>query len=256
VAVFDTAFFHGLPEHARRYALPAEWGKTQGLRRYGFHGTAHRYLYERYVELSGADASRSRVVTLQLGQGCSMAAVRGGAPLDTSMGMTPLEGLVMATRCGDVDPGLLLRLLTERRFTPEALHDALNHRAGLLGLSGASGDMKELLRLEARHAGAALAIEVFCHRARKYLGAYMAVLEGADAVVFGGGIGENAPAIRERICRGLQWCGLAIDPNANGAALGAEARISTASSPLAAYVIPVDEESIIARETRRTLNLS
>ncbi|OGA96773.1 MAG: acetate kinase [Betaproteobacteria bacterium RIFCSPLOWO2_12_FULL_66_14] len=256
VAVFDTAFFHGLPEHARRYALPAEWEGVQRLRRYGFHGIAHRYLYERYAELSGADAHASRVVTLQLGQGCSMAAVRGAVPLDTSMGMTPLEGLVMATRCGDVDPDLLLSLMIERGFTAEALHDALNHRAGLLGLSGASADMKELLRLQPRHAGAALAIDVFCHRARKYLGAYFAVLEGADAVVFGGGIGENAPVIRERICQGLQWCGLAIDRAANGAALGAEARISTASSAVAAYVIPVDEESIIARETRRTLNLA
>jgi acetate kinase len=236
--------------------LPGDWEGAQELRRYGFHGIAHRYLYERYIELSAADALSRRVVTLQLGQGCSMAAVRGGAPLDTSMGMTPLEGLVMATRCGDVDPGLLLSLLTERGFTAQALHDALNHRAGLLGLSGASADMKELLRLESGHAGAALAIEAFCHRARKYLGAYFAVLNGADAVVFGGGIGENASAIRERICLGMEWAGLTLDRDANRAAVGTEARISAGASRVEAYVIPVDEESIIARETSRALQLS
>lgn len=254
VAVFDTAFFQSLPPHARAYALPSEWARARGVHRYGFHGIAHRYLYEHYVRLSGVDPTTARVITLQLGQGCSMAAIRGGQPLDTSMGVTPLEGLVMATRCGDLDPGLLLRLMDERRLTAAEANEALNQRSGLAGLSGTRGDMRELLRLEEDHAAAALAVRVFCHRARKYLGAYFAVLGGAEAVVFGGGIGENAPLVRERICADMAWCGLALDASANARVSGVEARVSTNESKVAVYVIPVDEESIIARESHTLLN--
>lgn len=254
VAVFDTGFFHGLPEHSRRYALPAAWDERGVLRRFGFHGIAHRFLYERYLEASGADASTSRVVTVQLGEGASMAAIHGGAALDTSMGMTPMEGLVMATRCGDVDPGLLLHLLIDRGIEPGMLNDGLNRQAGLLGLSGASADMRELLELEERgHAGAALAVRAYCHRLRKYLGAYFAVLGGADAVVFGGGVGENAPPIRARACANMEWAGLALDEPANAAARGVEARISAPHSATAAYVFPVNEELLIARETQTLL---
>jgi acetate kinase len=249
VAVFDTAFFQSLPDHARVYALPGEWSRETGAHRYGFHGIAHRYLYERLVQLSGANRETARVITLQLGQGCSVAAIRGAQPLDTSMGATPLEGLVMATRCGDIDPGLLLRLMVEHGLAPEQAGKALNQRAGLAGLSGLSGDMQELLRLESGHAAAALAVRVFCHRARKYLGAYCAVLGGVDAVVFGGGMGENAPAIRARICTDMTWGGLSLDASANERAMGTEARISANESKVAVYVIPVDEESVIARES-------
>lgn len=251
VGVFDTAFHHHIPEHARRYALPERWARAHGIRRYGFHGLAHRYLYERCAALSPSAAPR-RAITLQLGNGCSVAAIRDGRCVDTSMGYTPLEGLVMSSRCGDVDPGVLLQLL-EQGVSPEALRHGLNREAGLLGLSGLSTDMRELLRAEAAgHAGARLAIEVFCYRARKYIGAYAAALGGVDAVAFGGGIGEHALEIRARICAGMDWCGIALDESANRAAAGREARIS-ATGGADVYVIPVNEELVIARDTRTCL---
>lgn len=213
VAVFDTAFHASLPESARRYALPPEWTQAHGICRYGFHGIAHRYMYERYLALSGKAAAR--VIAFQLGNGCSVSAIRDGASVETSMGYTPLEGLIMATRSGDVDPGALVRLAAAGVDAAELEHK-LNHASGLLALSGASGDMRALLELQEQgHAGARLAIDAFCHRARKYLGAYLAVLGGADAVLFGGGIGEHAPLIRARICAGMEWCGLRLDGGAN-----------------------------------------
>ncbi len=247
VAVFDTTFFHDLPDQARLYALPAEWVKAYGLRRYGFHGIAHRWLHERVLKLSGLPRS-ARVITLQLGHGCSLAAIRDGRPVDTSMGFTPLEGLIMATRGGDVDPGILLHL-SALGLSPIDLRDGLNLRSGLLGLSGASGDMRELLELERNgHIGAKLAVDAFCHRARKYLGAYLAVLGGADAVVFGGGIGEHAPAIRARICADMRWSGLALDGAANLDCVGKDRRISEPASSMVVYALAVDEESLIARD--------
>jgi len=251
VGVFDTAFHHHLPEHARRYALPERWTRMHGIRRYGFHGLAHRYLHERCAALSRGATPR-RTITLQLGNGCSVAAIRDGQCIDTSMGYTPLEGLVMSSRCGDIDPGVLVQLL-EQGVSPEALGRGLNREAGLLGLSGLSSDMRELLRAEAAgHVGARLAIDVFCYRARKYIGAYAAVLGGIDAVAFGGGIGEHAPEIRGRICAGMDWCGVTLDESANRAASGREARIS-ASGGADVYVVPVNEELVIARDTRACL---
>lgn len=253
VAVFDTAFFHALPDAARSYAIPAEWTARFDIRRYGFHGIAHRYMYERYLAISGADKDASRVITLQLGQGCSMTALRGGNPLDTSMGFTPLEGLIMATRPGDVDAGVLLHLLEQGVNWPE-LSAGLYHRSGLLALSGAGADMRALLQLEAEgHAGAQRAVEAYCLRARKYLGAYVALLGGADAVIFGGGVGEHAPEIRARILRRMEWCGVRLDETANAAACGVEHRITTPASAFAAYVIPVDEERLMARDVRDCL---
>lgn len=254
VAVFDTAFYATLPEPARVYALPGEWTEPYGIRRYGFHGLAHRYLVERVLALSGVDAATSRIVSLQLGYGCSGTASRGGRPVDTSMGFTPMEGLIMATRPGDVDAGVLLHLLQHSGVTPDALSEGLNHRAGLLGLSGVSADMRELLQLEAQgHDGAHRALQAFCHRVRKYLGAGLAVLGGADAVVFGGGIGEHASEIRARVCAGMQWCGLALDDALNRAAVGIETRISAADARLAVYVVPVNEELLIARDVQQLL---
>jgi len=251
VAVFDTAFFRDLPDSVRAYALPAEWTKPpRVIRRYGFHGLAHRYMAQRCSAIGGVDATTGRLITFQLGHGCSAAAIRGGRPLETSMGFTPLEGLIMATRPGDLDAGAMLYLLEDRRVTLDDLNEGLNHRAGLLGLSGISADMQILLAMEAQgHAGASLAINAFCHRARKYLGAYLAALGGVDAIIFGGGIGENASAIRARICAGMEWCGLTLDAAANAAAIGAEGRISMPDSRVAAYVIPVDEESLVAQDT-------
>ncbi|MCL4316254.1 MAG: acetate/propionate family kinase [Gammaproteobacteria bacterium] len=253
-AVFDTAFYHDLPEAAKHYALPAAWTQRFHIRRYGFHGIAHRYLYERYAELSGKQAGR--IITLQLGQGCSMSALHDGRPVDTSMGYTPLEGLIMATRPGDVDAGALLHLLRSG-ISMDELDQGLNTRSGLLGLSEISGDMRELLKLEAQgHSGAAPAVRAFCLRARKYLGAYLALLGGADAILFGGGIGEHAPQIRTRILSGMEWCGIALDEAANESALGVERRIGAQNSATDIYVIPVNEELLIAREVRDHLAAS
>jgi len=255
VAVFDTTYFQELPDYVHRYALPHEWTqRTQAIRRYGFHGLAHRYMAERYFALTGADSEASRLITLQLGHGCSMAALRAGYPLETSMGFTPMEGLIMSTRPGDLDVGVVLHLL-EQGVAAQELNERLNYSAGLLGLSGVSGDMKQLLKLEEEgHSGASLAVQAFCHRARKYLGAYLAVLGGADAIIFGGGIGEQSPDIRARICEEMDWCGITLDVERNRNTRGVESAISAAGSSAALYVIPVDEESLIAQETLRCLN--
>ncbi len=250
VAVFDTAFHASLPARARCYALPPEWVRAYGIRRYGFHGIAHQYLYERYLALSGK--AQARVVAFQLGNGCSAAAIRDGVSVDTSMGYTPLEGLIMSTRCGDTDPGAIVQFAASGMRAAE-LHDKLNHASGLLALSGTSADMQALLACAGRDERAALAVDAFCHRARKYLGAYLAVLGGADAVLFGGGIGEHAPATRARICADMEWCGLRLDSRANAEAFGVERRLDADGSTVEAYVIPVDEESLIAREVAACL---
>jgi len=251
VAAFDTAFFHTLPEHAHAYALPYELARRHTLRRYGFHGTSHRYVTERYGEITGTQRDRVNIITLHLGNGCSAAAIRSGGAVDTSMGFTPLEGLVMGTRSGDLDPALLEFLARNEGMTVGQIVTMLNTASGLLGLSGLSHDMRTLLAAADRPGGERprLAIEVFCYRARKYIGAYLAALGGAEAIVFTGGIGENAPAVRARICGGLEWCGLTLDPGRNAASMGSEARISAEGSRLHAYVIPTNEELMIARDT-------
>ncbi|MFO7285867.1 MAG: acetate/propionate family kinase [Gammaproteobacteria bacterium] len=241
VAVFDTAFFHDLPEAARRYALPRDWCERHRIRRYGFHGIAHAYLAE---ALAGCGR---RAITLHLGQGCSAAALVDGRPVDTSMGFTPLEGLVMGTRAGDLDPGVIVHLM-QLGYGARELEDALNRRSGLLGLSGSSDDVRELLALEANgDRDAALALEVFCTRIRKYIGAYTAVLGGLDAIGIGGGVGENSSEIRERVLRPFNWLGIEIDPSANAACRGTSARISSARSTVDVRVVPVKEEPAIAR---------
>lgn len=256
VAVFDTAFHRAMPEHASRYAIPHELTEKHRIRRYGFHGTAHRYMVERYAEITGTPVERSRLITLQLGNGCSAAAVRYGRSVETSMGFTPLEGLMMGTRSGDVDPALVSFLAREEDVNAVEIEDRLNKRSGLLGVSGVSRDMRKLLEAEA--AGderASLAIDMFCHRVRKYIGAYLAVLGGADAIIFGGGIGENAARVRERICEGMGWCGLKLDAERNEKAAGSEGWISAPGSEVGAYVARVDEEVMISRDTARCLRL-
>lgn len=254
VAVFDTAFHRSLPMVASRYAIPQDLAEKHHIQRYGFHGIAHRYMAERYAARVGRLPGDLKLITLQLGNGCSAAAVAAGRSVDTSMGLTPLEGLIMGTRSGDVDPSLPGFLARREGVGVEEVDGWLNQRSGLLGLSGRSQDMRELLHAEQEgDAGASVAIDMFCYRARKYVGAYLAVLGGADAVIFGGGIGENAPAVRERICAGMDWCGLILDPDRNAGTTGREGRISAEGAGLEAYVIPVDEASIIARETRRCL---
>lgn len=255
VATFDTAFHRTMPEQAWRYPIPLELAEKHGIRRYGFHGLAHRYMVERYAEITDTPLGQVNLVTLQLGNGCSATAIRGGRSVDTSMGLTPLEGLMMGTRSGDVDPSLAGHLARREGLSSEEAEGWLNTRSGLLGVSGRSRDMRELLKAEAAgDARAALAVEMFCYRVRKYVGAYLAALAGADAIVFGGGIGENAPTIRARVCAGLEWCGLTLDPIRNGEVIGSEACISAEGSTLRAYVLPVAEAPLIAHDTVRCLS--
>jgi acetate kinase len=255
VAVFDTAFHHTLPPYAKVYALPSELADRHHIRRYGFHGIAHASLVESYVEKTGRAAQPSRLITVQLGNGCSISAVKDGKSVETSMGFTPLEGLVMGTRCGDLDPSIVNYLCQKEKIDVSEVDRWLNERSGLLGLSGRTNDMRELLQAADReqHEPSQMAIDVFCYRVKKYIGAYLAVLGGTDAIVFGGGIGEAAPDIRRRICEGMEWCGLRLDPNLNSAAIGLQpgevARISQDEQPLEVYVGAADEETWIARET-------
>jgi acetate kinase len=251
VAVFDTAFFAALPAVARHYALPRAVVAPLHLRRYGFHGLAHRSMLRRWNAHRPSAAANARVISLQLGSGCSITATRDGIPLDTSMGFSPLEGLMMATRGGDLDPGLLLHLQRVLPIDVEDLQRMLYRESGLLGVSGASPDMRALLASD--DPAAQLAVEMYCYRARKYVGAYLAVLGGADAVLFGGGVGENAPAVRERILEGMQWAGIRLDAAANHAARGIESRISAAAAgaapgECAVWTIAVDEAILIAED--------
>ncbi len=250
VAVFDTAFHHRMPEYASRYALPQDLADRHRIKRYGFHGLAHRFMMEHYASMVNKPPAQVKVITLQLGNGCSASAVAGGHSIDTSMGFTPLEGLMMGTRSGDIDPSLPGFIARREGASIEAVEKWLNTRSGLLGVSGSSKDMRELLAAAGQgDAKANLAIDMFCYRVKKTIGAYLAVLRGAEAVIFGGGIGENAPEIRARILSGLEWCGLKLDSERNASAIGRERRITTDDSPVQAYVIPVDEAIIIARDT-------
>ena len=257
VAVFDTAFHHTLPERAYLYAVPYQLYRRHRVRRYGFHGTSYRYVAYRYRKLTGRTREQTRVVALHLGNGCSACAIGGGESVDTSMGFTPLEGLVMGTRSGDVDPAILDYIAHKEGFSLGEVEALLNKQSGLLGISGLTNDMRELLAEAEEHDDrrARLAIEMFCYRARKYLGAYLSALDGADAVIFTGGIGENAPSVRTLICAGLTWAGLELDGPRNDATVGgAEGKVSTERSRLEVWVIPTDEELLIARDTYRVVH--
>lgn len=251
VAVFDTAFFHDLPAHVG-YALPDSFLKKYGIRRFGFHGLAHRYMIERHEKIARKRVTDSRVISFQLGHGCSAAASRNGKAVDTSMGYTPLEGLMMGTRAGDIDPGILIDLLY-RGVTLDELSNKLNHHSGLVGIAKYPTDMRELLTKLETSADSRLAVDMFCHRARKYLGAYMAILNGADTMLFGGGIGEHSPEIRKRICEGMSWCGLYLDEERNQSAIGSEMLISADSSRVSVYVVPVNEEIMMAEDAKNVL---
>jgi acetate kinase len=256
VAVFDTAFHQTLPEHAFLYALPYQLYRRHRIRRYGFHGTSHRYVAYRYRQLRKLSREQTNIITMHLGNGCSIAAIRAGNSVDTSMGLTPLEGLVMGTRSGDIDPAIVDFVAAKEGLTAQEVETLLNKQSGLLGISGLTNDMRELLdeAHENDDRRARLAIDIFCYRARKYIGAYLAALDGAEAVVFTGGIGENSPEIRKKICANLAWLGLKLNDERNGAHLnGCEGLISEDESRLAVYVIPTDEELLIARDTVRAV---
>ena len=253
ICVFDTAFFADLPEVASTYAIPKDLAERHGIRRFGFHGLAHKALWRSWKKLRPDLPDGGRLVTLQLGSGCSAAAIRRGAPLDTSMGFTPIEGLVMSTRSGDLDPGVLLTLQRREGLDSDGLERLLDHESGLLGISGSSGDMKELLA-DSGNPAARLAIDVFCQRVRKYVGAYLAVLGRADGIVIGGGIGENSPEIRARCLSGLEPLGIVLDEEANRATVGRDGRISPIRSTIEVDVAVADEAGEIARETALLLS--
>ncbi len=254
VAVFDTAFHQTMPPEAYVYGLPHEYYLRYRIRRYGFHGTSHRYVSQRFAEIRGVPVSSLKLITCHLGNGCSICAVKGGRSVDTSMGFTPLEGLLMGTRCGDVDPAVILYLMARENLGIPETDAVLNWRSGLLGISGISNDMRTLV--SARQQGdarAALAISAFCYRLKKYISAYFGVLNGADAIVFTGGIGEHQPLVRELSCAGLDALGIRIDPEKNRAAVGIEAGISAADAQAVVWVIPTNEELLIARDTARCI---
>jgi acetate kinase len=254
VAVFDTAFHSTMPETSYLYAIPYQLYTRHKIRRYGFHGTSHRYVAFRYRLLANIDREKVNIITLHLGNGCSACAIKDGESIDTSMGLTPLEGLVMGTRGGDIDPAVLEFLHHKEGMTMNEIDAVLNKQSGLLGLSGLTNDMRDLLAEEKEHNDrrAKLAIDIFCGRAKKYIGAYLAKMNGAEAIVFTGGIGENSYEIRQRICKDLDWFGLNLDQKTNKEIVGGkEGLISTKDSKLKAYVIPTNEELLIARDTVR-----
>jgi acetate kinase len=256
VAVFDTAFHHTLPERAYLYALPYQLYRRHRVRRYGFHGTSYRYVAYRYRLLTGRSREETRVVALHLGNGCSACAIDKGESVDTSMGFTPLEGLVMGTRSGDLDPAILDYVASKEGLSLNEVEGLLNKQSGLLGISGLTNDMRELLAEAEEHDDrrARLAIDVFCYRGSKYVGAYLAAMNGADALLFAGGIGENAPTIRSRICEGLRWLGVELDAARNEATVGgSEGLISAEGSRIEVWVVPTDEELLIARDTVRVV---
>ena len=250
VAVFDTAFFSTLPPHAYRYAVPECWWRDFGVRRYGFHGISHRYLAERADRLLGNP--RPNLVTLHLGAGASACAIRDGKAVDTSMGMTPLEGLVMGTRSGDIDPAVVFHLM-EAGLAISEIRRGLLREGGLLGLSGTSSDFRRVAdHARAGDRAAALAVEAFAHRVRRYLGAFLVQVMPCDGVIFSGGIGENSHEVRSLILSGLETLGLVVDPARNRGA--GEGRISADASDIDILAVPTDEESLIARDTARLVD--
>jgi acetate kinase len=249
VACFDTAFHRDLPAVARLLPIPRRY-QAQGVRRYGFHGLSYAYLLEELERIGGQDAARGRVILAHLGNGASLAAVRGGACLDTSMGFTPASGLVSSTRSGDLDPGLVAFLAQREGMTASQFHHMVNHESGLAGVSEISADMRELIAREDEDVRAAEAVALFCYQARKWVGAFTAALGGLDTLVFSAGIGERSALIRARICQGLDFLGLALDEARNAAHA---AVISTDASRVAVRVMRTDEELMIARSVSRTV---
>jgi acetate kinase len=246
VAIFDSSFHRTIPPVAYTYAIPHGLAAKYKIRRYGFHGISHNYLMLRYAEMTATPVARTNIITLHLGGGCSATAIRNGESVDTSMGFTPLEGLVMGTRSGDIDPAVIGFLARKENISAEEVERLLNMQSGLLGISGISQDMRILMDRANTDERARLALDVFCYRAKKYIGAYLAAMGGAAAVVFSGGIGEGASYIRQSICEGLENLGLVLDPALNADMRGREGRISREGSRLHAYVIPTDEGLMMA----------
>ncbi|MEW6364313.1 MAG: acetate kinase [Acidobacteriota bacterium] len=256
VAVFDTAFHSTMPETSYLYAIPYPLYKRFKIRKYGFHGTSHRYVAYRYRKMNGLEREQTNIITLHLGNGSSACAIKDGESVDTSMGMTPLDGLMMGTRSGDLDPTVIDYLMHKEGTTVDEVLSVLNKSSGILGISGLTNDMRDLLSEIDEHQDrrANLAVDMFCNRIKKYVGAYLAEMDGADAVCFTGGIGENAVEVRRRICSGLGWTGIKLDDELNRQAVaGKEMLISAPDSRVKLYVIPTNEELLIARDTLRVV---
>ena len=255
IAVFDTAFHPTMPPHAFLYGIPFQLYRKHHLRKYGFHGTSHRYVAFRGSQILQWDKSEKKLITVHLGNGCSIAAVDRGKSIDTSMGFTPLEGLIMGTRTGDMDPAIVPWLMAMEEMTLHQVNTMMNKHSGLYGVSGVSSDMRELVKARGEgHQRADVAFRMFCYRVKKYIGAYAAAMGGVDAVFFTGGIGENSPEVREWALSGLEYMGLEIDRAINDSLRGGEGEISTDSSRVKALVVPTNEEKTIARDVVRVLN--
>lgn len=258
VAVFDTSFHSSIPPEAHNYAIPLEMAMEHRIRRYGFHGISHHYVHDRALEIARRPGGKDlNIITCHLGAGCSIAAVKGGRCVDTSMGFTPLEGLVMGTRCGDLDPAIVHYLMSPAGggMSDEEVHELLNKKSGLKGLSGLSSDVRDLLKArEEGHEGARLALSIFTYRLKKYIGAYHAVLGGADILVFTAGIGENSPEIRAESLDGLDSLGFIVNVGTNLETIGTEGIISSRGSRVRIFVIPTDEDRMIYKETVRIIN--
>lgn len=250
VAVFDTGFHQTIPDHAAAYAIPLTYFRRHHIRRYGFHGISYRYVIQEAARMLDKPLSRLKLIVCHLGSGCSIAAIDRGKSIDTSMGFTPAEGLMMRTRTGDLDPGVLLHLQSAHGYTTAQLNRLINHDSGFKGVSQGAATMPELLaRVRRGRPAAQLAFEMFCYRVRKYIGAYTAALGGCDALIFTAGIGENEPLVRAKICEGLDALGLQLDMRRNNAAVGKLAAIHTKRSHSATLVIPTNEELMMARDT-------
>jgi len=256
VAIFDTAFHSTMPETSYLYAIPYQYYRRYKIRKYGFHGTSHRYIAYRYRVLTGKTKEDTNIITLHLGNGSSACAIKHGKSIDTSMGFTPLEGLMMGTRCGDIDPTIIDFLHHKEGSSIDEIFNMLNKRSGLLGISGLTNDMRDLQVEIAEHQDrrAQLAIDMFCARIVKYVGAYLTAMNGADAICFSAGIGENAPDVRAKVCEHLEFLGVKIDKKLNNKMIrGKEGVVSTQDSKLQVFVIPTNEELVIARDTCRVV---
>ena len=255
VGVFDTAFHQTMPAHAYMYALPYEYYEKYGVRRYGFHGTSHRYVSRRACEFLGLDYENTKVITAHIGGGGSITAVKNGKSIDTSMGLTPVEGLVMGTRCGDVDLGAITFLMEKEGLDAAGVNAVINKKSGVMGVSGVSSDMRDIeAAIAAGNERAKLALDMFEYRLLKYIGAYTAALNGVDVLVFTGGIGENQMQTRDFICRGLEYLGVKYNAELNAKSRGEEIEISTPDSKVRVVVIPTDEELTIASDTVALVN--
>ena len=250
VGVFDTAFHQTMPDYAYMYAVPYEYYKKYGVRRYGFHGTSHRFVSKRACEFLGLDYNKTRIITAHIGNGASMAAIKNGECIDTTMGLTPTDGLMMGTRSGEVDPGALVFIAEKEGMNIAQLSDMVNKKSGVLGISGISSDMREIEDAIARDdERAKLALKMYDYRIKKYVGAYSAALGGVDVLVFTGGVGENQTTTREIVCAGMEYMGIEIDNELNAKIRGEETLLSTPNSKVKVVVIPTDEELMIALDT-------